>query len=63
MKRPRAPATGSESGSGVVKERLKLKEMVNAVVLRRRWRLWKRLLRCLELRGGSGKGREWVLDL
>lgn len=54
MKRPLAPATGSETGIGFFKEKLKLKEMVNAVVVRR-WRRWRRLLICLGGRhGGSG---------
>jgi hypothetical protein len=46
MNSPPALATGSEMGNEVFKETLKLKEMVNAVVVRR-WRRWRRLLRCL----------------
>jgi len=52
MKSPLAMATGSELGSGVFEERLKLKEMVNAVVVRR-WRRWRS---CLGGRHGGGSG-------
>jgi len=55
MKSPLAMATGSEMGSEVLEEMLKLKEMVNAVVVRR-WRRWRRLLSCLGGRHGGCSG-------
>jgi len=55
-KRPLAPATGSVTNREVANERLKLKEMVNAVVLRR----WRRRRWTFTGSGGGddGCGRE-----
>jgi len=51
-KRPLAVATGSVTDREVVHERLKLKEMVNAVVLRR----WRRRWRTFTGSGGGDDG-------